>query len=217
MLHKLISQLAHLPNVGRVLTLVALLAGVMFLGQPTPAQAHCDSVNGPVVQAAEKSLDTRNLKYVLAYVPAEAEAELNAVFTHTLSVRKLSPQARELADRYFFETAVRLHRAGEGAPFTGLNEETDHGPALEAADQALQSGALDEVHVVLNDALEAGLAEKYADVQTARSEAKRLGTVAADRERAEAELMFETYVFELYTLATGGTASAEGTTNSHQH
>jgi hypothetical protein len=41
-------------------------------------------------------------------------------FTKTLAVRKQSKEAKELADMYFFETLVRIHCAGEGAPYTGL-------------------------------------------------------------------------------------------------
>ena len=39
--------------------------------------------------------------------------EIEKAFTDTLAVRKLNPQAEALADSYFFETLVRLHRAGE--------------------------------------------------------------------------------------------------------
>ena len=42
---------------------------------------------------------------------------------------------------YFFETLVRLHRAGEGAPYTGLKPAgRDLGPAIPAADRALETG-----------------------------------------------------------------------------
>lgn len=217
MVTNVLQRVGRWPIAGRALVLVALLAGALFLGRPAPAEAHCDSINGPVVEAAKKSLDTKNPKYVLAYVPAEAESELRTAFTHTLSVRKLGGEARALADVYFYETAVRLHREGEGAAYTGLNYETDHGPALEAADQALTTGSLESAHTVLAEALEAGLAEQYEAVVEARKTAKQLGTLEADRERAEAELMFEKYVFDLYSLAAGDTAAAEGQPASHQH
>lgn len=54
-------------------------------------------------------------------------------------MRKLSLEARQLADMHFFETLVRLHRAGEGAGFTGLKPAgRDLGPAIPAADKALR-------------------------------------------------------------------------------
>jgi hypothetical protein len=74
----------------------------------------------PVVKAAQRALDTRNLSQVLIWVQADDEPEIRAAFEHTLVVRALSPQGKELTGRYFFETVVRVHRAGEGASYTGL-------------------------------------------------------------------------------------------------
>jgi len=82
--------------------------------------AHCDTVNGPVVIAAQKGLETNNVNLVLIWVQKKDEAELEKAFNNTLSMRKLSPEAKELADMYFFETLVRIHRAGDGVAYTGL-------------------------------------------------------------------------------------------------
>lgn len=196
--------------------LLALVAGTVVLIQPAPAQAHCDSVNGPVVTAAKAALDAGDVKLILPYVQAEAEAELTAAFQHTLQVRELGSEAQELADRYFFETAVRLHRAGEGAPYTGLKEETDHGPALAAADSALETGSLESLYTLLNQAVQDGVAEKYQAVQSARTKAAEEGTVEAQRERAEAELIFEKYIYELHNAAQGQTVPGEGA-EVHSH
>lgn len=190
--------------------ILALAVGAVVLVQPTPAQAHCDSVNGPVVIAAQEALETGEVNLVLPYVKPEYEAELTTAFKHALKVRKQGPEARELADRYFFETAVRLHRAGEGAPYTGLKDETDHGPALAAAEEALETGSLDTVYSVLDQAIQEGVAEKYEAVQAARAQAAEEDTVEAQRERVEAELIFEKYVYEIYNAASGQTLHTEG-------
>lgn len=196
--------------------LLALAVGAIIFSQPAPASAHCDSVNGPVVTAAQAALEQGDVKLVLPYVKPEAEAELTAAFQHTLEVRQLGAEAQELADHYFFETAVRLHRQGEGAAYTGLKTETDHGPALAAADEALETGSLDTVYSVLDQAIQQGVAEKYEAVQAARTLATEENTVEAQRERAEAELIFEKYVYELYTAALGQTLPAEGD-EGHSH
>ena len=94
---------------------VALAFGAAALAQPKPAQAHCDSVNGPVVGAAKESLVQGDVRPVLAYVQPQAEAELTAAFNQAMEVSKLGGSAQQLAETYFFETAVRLHRLGEGA------------------------------------------------------------------------------------------------------
>jgi hypothetical protein len=180
-----------------------LAAGGVLLAMPRPALAHCDNINGPVVGAAKQALAAGEVKLVLPYVQAESEAELTAAFDQAMAVRKLGGQAAALADRYFFETAVRLHRQGEGAAYTGLKFEDDYGPALHAAEEALQNGSLAEVTKILTDETAKGLEQRYHAVVEARAAALREGTVAADRERAEAELQFELYVHGLYLAATG--------------
>ena len=189
---------------------LALALGAAVLLQPKPAQAHCDSVNGPVVAAAEEALAQGDVRLVLPYVQPEAEAELTAAFNQVMEVRKLGGASQQLAETYFFETAVRLHRVGEGASYTGLKYESDFGPALEAAEQALETDSVKEVNKLLEQAFRDGVAAKFQVVQDAREDAARLGTVESQRERAEAELLFEKYVLGLYEAATGEVAHGEG-------
>jgi hypothetical protein len=188
---------------------VAVMIAASALLYPAPAQAHCDSTSGPVVEAARQALAKGDVDLVLPYVKADAEAELTAAFDHAREVRKLGPDARELADTFFFETAVRLHRMGEGAAYTGLKEMTDFGPALESAEAAVAGGELEEVYAVLNEAMRESIDAKYAAIETTRAHAAEEQTVAAARERVEAELIFETYVHDLYTAIVGPDAHAE--------
>jgi len=197
--------------------LLALFAGAIILSafvSTQPAQAHCDSYQGPVVQAAQKALDTGNVKLILPYVQPDDEAELISAFNHSLAVRKLGGEGKKLAEQFFFETAVRLHRQGEGAAYTGLKDEPVPA-AIQAADKALQTGNLDGITQMLNEATEHGLAEKYAAVVKARANAKKLGTVEALREQAEAELIFEKYVYGLYTSASSAEVHSEGAEHTH--
>ncbi len=188
-----------------------LVAGaiVIALATPRPALAHCDSEKGPVAAAAHQALDKGDVKLILPYVKPEAENELTAAFTQTLDVRKAGATAKELADRYFVETAIRLHRAGEGGPYTGVTDENTPG-SIRAADAAMATGSLDGVYKLLDHQMQKGLQDKYAAVVKARQEAARLGTVEAHRERVEAELAFEKYVYGLSQLAAGSSAPAEG-------
>ncbi|MDD5642387.1 MAG: DUF6448 family protein, partial [Syntrophales bacterium] len=87
---------------------------------PLVAGAHCDTVDGPVVAAARLALAKGEVTPVLKWVPKDDEGEIRAVFQKTLRVRTKGPEAKDLADRYFFETLVRMHRASEGEPYTGL-------------------------------------------------------------------------------------------------
>lgn len=189
------------------LAAVAVLAVALSL--PGNAQAHCDSYQGPVVGAARQALEAQDVKLILPYVKPDDETELTAAFNQALQVRSLSPEAKMLAENYFFETAVRLHRLGEGAAYTGLKDEAVP-PAIQTADKALHSGRLNDVNKMLSEASQNGLQAKYQAVVDARQNAVKLGTVEANRERVEAELMFEKYVYDVYTLASGSAAHAEG-------
>lgn len=102
----------------KALTALVIASGLAF--GMTDARAHCDAEDGPVAKAVQKALETGNVNLVLPYAPAAAEAELQATFAEARKVRALGPDARKLADRLFLETAIRLHRAGEGAAFTGV-------------------------------------------------------------------------------------------------
>ncbi|HWQ82966.1 MAG TPA: DUF6448 family protein [Anaerolineales bacterium] len=191
-----------------------LLAGVIFsaLATPRPAQAHCDSEQGPVANAAHQALEKGDIKLILPYVQADAEKELTAAFKETQAVRKAGGKTMELADQFFIETAIRLHRAGEGAAYNGVTDETTP-EAILVADKAMASGSLDETYKMLDQIIQKGVQEKYEAVVKAREEATHLGTVEAHRERVEAELMFEKYIYELSTLAAAAVPPAEG----HNH
>ena len=120
---------------------------------------HCDALDGPVVQAAQRALDAGNVALALPFVPKDAEEEVIRAFIKVEGARGTSPLCREVADRYFFETVVRLHRAGEGAPFTGLKPAgLDVGPIIPVAEKAIASGN----SAALEDALVAVVREELA-------------------------------------------------------
>ncbi len=93
-----------------------------------------------------RALSEKKVDYVLKWISADHEREVKDAFKKTLRVRAQGETARELADRFFFETLVRLHRQGEGAPYTGLKPAgTDPGPAVTAADRALEARSVDRL------------------------------------------------------------------------
>lgn len=138
----------------------ALSAFLMFAAMP--ASAHCDGLDGPVVNAARQALDTGDVNRVLVWVKHDDEGAIRDAFAKSREVRKLGASAKELADRSFFETVVRVHRAGEGEPFTGLKPAgRDLGPAIPAADKAVQSGSVKPVVDLLTKSVHRGVEEKY--------------------------------------------------------
>jgi len=188
------------------LTVAAVLA--VFLLASLSAEAHCDAEDGPVAMAARKALETKNVNLVSPYAPAEFELELTAAFQQALVVRDKGPEARTLADRYFMETAVRLHRAGEKAPYMGLKPAgTNFGPAIRAAEKTLESGTPDALIKLLSEELTHEIATRLGHTLSKKAATKEPTTkadVQAARERVSAELGFIGYVEGVHLAITGG-------------
>ena len=82
-------------NLCRAAVRSVILAALVFLGAHQ-AFAHCDGMDGSVVKAAQKALETGNLNLVLIWVRKNDEGEVKNAFQKTLAVRKLGLQAKEL-------------------------------------------------------------------------------------------------------------------------
>jgi len=185
------------------------------------ALAHCDGLDGPVVNAARKALETGNVNLVLPWVQKADETEIKAAFVKTLAVRKLNRQAQDLADMYFFETLVRVHRAGEGAPFTGLKPAgRDLGPAIPAGDKAIETRSAEALTQLLTGEVHQGLDARFQEAVKKSSYSK--DDVEAGRAFVKAYVEYIHYVEQLYEAAKGPAAghAHEGETMSaleHQH
>lgn len=184
------------------LTVLIFLLIMMVFGSDR-VLAHCDGMDGPVVTAAKKALETGNVNLVLIWVQKKDEAEIKKAFQKTLAVRKLNPEAKELADMYFFETLVRVHRAGEGEPYTGIKPAgRDLGPAIPAGDRAILDGKLEPLYKLLTDKIHDGLHEKFEKVMKKKNFKK--DNVDAGREYVEAYVIFIHYVENLYDTVKKG-------------
>lgn len=177
---------------------LGLGTGLTLLG----AFGHCDTLDGPVVQLARKALETGNVNLVLPWVRTTDEDEIRRAFDHAAAVRKLGPEARSLADAHFFETLVRIHRASEGAPYTGLKPAgLEFGPAVPAADKALEDGAIEPVIKLLTDAVREGVRRHFHAAYHHRM--FDANDVRAGREYVEAYVPYVHYVEGLWNAATG--------------
>ena len=179
----------------------ALAVTLTLIG--VPAYAHCDQVEGPVVNDARAALKTENVTEVLKWIPAEGEEEIREAFERTLAVRGESPEAQKLADRYFFETVVRIHRASEGAAFTGLKPaDAPVPPAIQRTDDALANGRVDELATDIADAVEKSIRTHYAATLEARRD--RDESVQAGREFVAQYVPFMHYVKRIHDTVQQG-------------
>lgn len=177
-----------------------ILALIVF-GLAPSLWAHCDSLNGPVVSAARQALAKGDVTVVLKWVQPADEKEIRDAFAQTMKVRAQSPEAKTLADRWFFETLVRVHRAGEGAPFTGLQPagyQPEKGIAL--ADEAIDSGSLDEAEKAVLSEIRTGLRTRFLEVIEAKEHANE--NLEAGRRFVHAYVEFIHYVERLDEDAT---------------
>jgi len=154
---------------------------------PAAARAHCDTLDGPVIGAARHALENGRLEPVLAWVQPADEREIREAFASARTVRKGSAEARALADRWFFETLVRVHRAGEGAPYTGLKPAGTPDPAIAAADAVAAGGDAKALEALLVGSVREGLHEHVAQLRKERAPAQ---DVAAGRRWVAAYVPF---------------------------
>jgi hypothetical protein len=188
----------------RIRTVASLaLAAAFFL--TAPASAHCDGLDGPVVAAARVALESGDPNSVLIWVQPKDEAEVRSAFGQAVAVRKLSAEAREFADRYFFETLVRVHRAGEGAAYTGLKPAgRDLGPAIPLADKAVANGSATELKAFAVKEVEHGIEAKFAELQ--RKQNFRANDLTAGRAYVASYVSFVHYIEGLHEAVQSGAA-----------
>jgi hypothetical protein len=153
---------------------------------------HCDSLDGPVVGAAREALEAGDVAIVLPFVPEDGEAEVQAAFASVMPVRAMNDQARAVADRLFFETVVRVHRAGEGAPYTGLKPaDTPVSPVIPIAEDAVATGSTEQLIAYLSRELREELSNRLGIVKALASDRDK--SIADGRQYVEAMLGFEVY------------------------
>lgn len=194
--------------VAKVALGVIVLLGVAFILFPRWANAHCDTLDGPVVKEARVALDKGDVTSVLKWVKPEYEQEIRATFEKTVKARRLNTEAKDLADMYFFETLVRIHRAGEGASYTGLKPAgTELEPGVAAADQSLASGQVDPVIKQVNADISAGIKKRFDRVVELKKHAN--DSVIAGRAYVAAYVEYVHFVERLATDATSNAAEHE--------
>jgi hypothetical protein len=196
-------------------TLALAAAAVVCLALvPRAALAHCDTLDGPVVKDARAALDSKDVAPVLKWVRPDKESEIREAFRRTLAVRPLGAEARALADRFFFETRVRVHREGEGAPYTGLKPVgTAVDPGIAASDTALETGSVDPLVKLLSSEVDRGLRQRFAAASAARTHAAE--SVEKGRQYVQAYVSFMHYAERL--LADASTTAPHGESATHAH
>lgn len=173
---------------------------------------HCDSLDGPVVRAARRALDAEDVDLVLPYVHDAGEDEVRRAFSLAVKARTQGAEAREVADLYLFDTVVRVHRAGEGQPYTGLKPAgLDVGPVIPLAEAAIAAGSPDRLAGFLAGAVADETAERFEAMR--RAGARAGDGVAEARAYVEAMLGLQVWAHGVYDAIHGPAHAAP----HHEH
>jgi hypothetical protein len=171
-------------------------------------------MDGPVVTAAKRALARGDPDVVLPYVKADDEAEVREAFQRTIAAHDGNGVANDLADLYFCETVVRVHRAGEGASYTGLKPAgLGFGPVVPVAERAIETGSPDELVGVLTDRVRSQVLERFDRAMALKPLAGE--NVHAARAYVEAELGLEVWSHKLYACAGAGPHDEHGEPHEH--
>lgn len=190
----------------RISKILAAMAALLTAGHN--ASAHCDTLDGPVVQSAKAALEKGDVTPVLKWVQPGDEKIIREAFAKTSKARAMGKEAREIADLYFFETLVRVHRAGEGVAYTGLKPAGFVDPGIAAADKALETGEAEELAHSTAKAVEQGIMKRFAEVAEKKKHAD--GSVAAGRAYVAA---YVSYIHFVEAVAALASAAPDG----HEH
>lgn len=169
--------------------LFPLLVISMLILSTNYSFAHCDTMNGPTIMDAKKAIDKNNVNYALKWVLPDHEKEIRNAFIQMMKVRGMSTDAKELSEKYFFETLVRIHRAGEGVPFTGVKPAgTPIDEKIMAADKSIELGNLSPLQGMVSAGDMPELTKRFEKVMSLKN--FDVNNVAAGREYIGAYVQF---------------------------
>jgi hypothetical protein len=95
----------------------------------------------------------------------------------------------------FFETLVRIHRAGEGASFTGLKPADAIEPIIAEADKSLETGSVDALSSELSKHLANEIKERFN--RALEKKKQKDESVEAGREYVEAYIEYVHFVEDI--------------------
>ena len=163
------------------------------------AAAHCDTLDGPVIQDARKALASEDISPILKWIKQKDEKAVRAEFAKALNAK--GKKNADAVENKFFSTLVKIHRAGEGAPFTGLKPAGDVEPVIAAADKALANGSADALVKLVTDDVAAGIRLRYERALAAYKHKDE--SVERGRDFVEAYVEYTHYVEKIHQDVLG--------------
>ena len=182
-------------------SIIIFILVLFAVGFSSKVFAHCDTMDGPVVKDAQTALEKNDVTPVLKWIKKDAEQKVRSAFQTAVAARTKRPQNKEVSDKKFFETLIRIHRAGEGASFTGLKPAGAVEPIVAEADKALDAGSVGELTTKMTQHLTEGVTERFNRALETRKHKDE--SVEAGREYVEAYVQYMHYVEGIHTAVAG--------------
>ncbi|MBI3161257.1 MAG: hypothetical protein HYZ23_02045 [Chloroflexi bacterium] len=175
---------------------------------------HHDTLDEPVVKMAKRALETENVRLILPYVPKESEADVVAAFNKVLPLRTQPNSAHEIADMFFYEMVIRLHRMGEGAPYAEPAT-LEEAPIIPIAERAIETGCLEELRHALMRVIEDEIEKRFGHIQQLKQRLEVStddAEAAVDDAREYVDSMFgiQAWSRKVYLAATSGMREMAG-------
>jgi hypothetical protein len=189
--------------------MLILLLASFFLVFTNTAFAHCDTESGPTAVDARKALETGNFNIAAIWIGEEQTQELRDSFEQSLAVYKMGGKAKELAERYFMSTTVRLHREAEGMTFTGLKPAQPLPPVIAKAEKTLDTGNLQPITDLLATEMQKETKKWFQKALDAKKNYTG-DNVEAGREWVDAYVKYVIFVNGLYKTIQAGPAHGVG-------
>jgi hypothetical protein len=199
------------PEAG--IMILTILIGLITAG---PVLSHCDSEDGPIIPLIYQSLENGEITPLLKWLAPDDEAEIKDLFDRVRSLRTQSDEAKEIADQLFIETFIRIHRASEGAPYTGIKEAGTMPPVFAELDRALESKSVDALADKVANAVRENIVKRFNNAVELSKHQDH--SVEAGREFVEAYVTYMHFVEGLHNyLSTQANGHHSVTDQDHGH
>lgn len=205
-----------LSNQTHSVTIIVLSSIMLALATPGSIIGHCDSEDGPILPEARHALETGDLSPLLKWVTTNDETQIRDLFDEVRKLRDTNEEVRHLADQYFLETFIRLHRQSEGAPYSGIKPAGMMPAIFKSADSALKVG---DVHQ-LADKISATVRKEIMSRFNSALEKKQHmdESVEAGREYVEVYVTYMHFLEGLHSyLQHGAVEHHFGEVNNEEH
>lgn len=178
---------------------LSIFFSVLFFLSCRLCFAYQDDISGQITRAAERALEISDVRPALVWVGQEDEDEVREVFSEAGTVRKLGIPARQLADRYFIETLLRLYLRRLGLTYTGMEDIQEPDQVFLAANEALEKGSVNALAAEVSELVAQGISARFDKVLIKRKQMDN--SVEAGREYVDAYVDYIRYLEQIHLLS----------------